>query len=209
VHILDQGNGIYVNHVRRMPNLVTCHDLLAIRSALGELPYWATGRSGRVYQQAIVRGLRRAHTIVCDSSATRRDAARLLRQSPDRLRVVPLGLFAQWTPLPGADSPDACRQAGIDSRTPYFLHVGNSSPYKNRLGAVRLFEALRAEDETAKLVLAGKALSDAERAACASMTDRQSIVELTDPSGPDLAWLYSNARALLVTRSCRSGLLSS
>src|SRR5579863_2404195 len=51
VHLLDQGNGLYINFLQSVPHLVTCHDLLAIRSALGELPYWHTGPSGRIYQK--------------------------------------------------------------------------------------------------------------------------------------------------------------
>lgn len=38
VHICDQANAVYVPRLVGKPHLVTCHDVLAIRSALGEVP---------------------------------------------------------------------------------------------------------------------------------------------------------------------------
>ena len=36
VHICDQSNSVYVPWLKGKPNVVTCHDMLAIRSALGD-----------------------------------------------------------------------------------------------------------------------------------------------------------------------------
>ncbi len=49
-HICDHSNSPYFNAVRQEPHLITCHDLIAVRTALGEFPElrrrW-TGRCGR------------------------------------------------------------------------------------------------------------------------------------------------------------------
>jgi len=38
VHICDHSNSFYTRVLQGTPHLVTCHDLLAVRSALGEIP---------------------------------------------------------------------------------------------------------------------------------------------------------------------------
>src|SRR4051812_17534967 len=38
IHICDHGNAVYVPWLSGRPHLVTCHDALALRSALGEFP---------------------------------------------------------------------------------------------------------------------------------------------------------------------------
>src|SRR5262249_10073651 len=51
VHICDHSNAMYVRHVTHRPLLVTCNDLLAVRSALGEFPRHRTGWTGRMLQR--------------------------------------------------------------------------------------------------------------------------------------------------------------
>ena len=38
VHICDNGGASYVSRLKHKPVIVTCHDMLAVRGALGELP---------------------------------------------------------------------------------------------------------------------------------------------------------------------------
>src|ERR1700722_12205110 len=38
VHICDHSNSIYAKYLTGLPNIATCHDVLAIKSALGEVP---------------------------------------------------------------------------------------------------------------------------------------------------------------------------
>ena len=45
VHICDHSNSVYMKHVGNRPHVVTCHDLLAVRSALGEI-LLSTGPAG-------------------------------------------------------------------------------------------------------------------------------------------------------------------
>src|SRR5262245_32617773 len=43
VHVCDHSNSVYVRQLWRSPHLVTCHDLLAVRSARGEFAENPTG----------------------------------------------------------------------------------------------------------------------------------------------------------------------
>ena len=198
VHVLDQGNGIYVNHLQKVRHLVTVHDLLAIRSALGELPYWQTGPSGKLYQRAILSGLRKSNFVVSVSRATQRDVDRLLAIPPDRQATIPNGLFGEWHPTQSAPATAACQAAGLAVGEPYILNLGQPSPYKNRRGAMGVFAALASALQPMRMVLAGKRLSLAEGAFVQSSGLPHLFIEVNHPSHNDIEWLYSNARALLV-----------
>ena len=93
VHILDQGNGVCAGWLPG--SLVTCHDLLAIRAAHGEFPAHRPWLSGKVFQQRILCGLRKAKAIAAVSEATRKDVTRLIGPS-DRIAN---GLEESWRPL--------------------------------------------------------------------------------------------------------------
>src|ERR1700737_4422576 len=71
VHICDHANSFYVRYLGSRPHLVTCHDVLAIRSALGEVPRNITGGTGQQLRRRILNGLKQAQHIVCVSDAPR------------------------------------------------------------------------------------------------------------------------------------------
>ena len=73
VHVTDHSNGMYVPWVESRPNVIACHDVIAIQAARGMVAGWHVGRSGRLFQRLIVRGLARADLIACASDLTRRD----------------------------------------------------------------------------------------------------------------------------------------
>lgn len=79
VHVLDHSNSMYLRTVRRKPNLITCHDVLAIRAARGEFPQAHTGWSGRLLQRWILSGLREARHVLCVSGKTASDLKALSR----------------------------------------------------------------------------------------------------------------------------------
>jgi len=43
VHICEQGYVIYTKYLQNISFVVTCHDLLLIRSGMGEFPEYKTG----------------------------------------------------------------------------------------------------------------------------------------------------------------------
>src|ERR1043165_7227567 len=65
VHICDHSNAIYVRFAAPIPTIVTCHDLLAVRGALGEETDCPATRSGKLLQRWILAGLRRARAVIC------------------------------------------------------------------------------------------------------------------------------------------------
>ncbi|MBZ0186256.1 MAG: glycosyltransferase, partial [Candidatus Obscuribacterales bacterium] len=126
VHVCDHSNAVYVDQLKCIPHVVTCHDLLAVRSGLGEQTYCPLSPMGKLLQRWILRGLRRALTIACDSQATRQDAQRLLgEQWQNTIEKIWLGLNYPFRVLSREES--LSRLAGLtflNATQPYVLHIG-------------------------------------------------------------------------------------
>jgi glycosyltransferase involved in cell wall biosynthesis len=151
VHIVDHSNAVYVFWLAGKKSVVTCNDLLAVRSALGEIPEQKTGLTGRWLQKWILAGLRRANRIACISDATRRDVLRLTGKSEKEVSTIYLGLEPifeaeldrnQSAPANGeSDSRD--HRPSLHASPSYILHVGGDTWYKNRPGVLRIYQEVR------------------------------------------------------------------
>jgi glycosyltransferase involved in cell wall biosynthesis len=163
VHVCDHSNAIYTSQLRGVPHLVTCNDLLAIRSARGEFPAHRTRWSGRLLQRLILRGLRQARRITCISHATATDARRLVGDSMPTIDVTHMGLNHPYRPWPLTEARARVQALlGWPEPRPYLLHVGGEQWYKNRRGGVRLYAAHREAmgDRAPQLLLAGSSPAD-------------------------------------------------
>src|SRR5260370_30796511 len=78
VHICDHSNAMYEGWIEHVPVVVTCHDLLSVRGALSDKTNSPASPTGKILQRWILRGLRRADEVVCDSQATEADVCRLV-----------------------------------------------------------------------------------------------------------------------------------
>jgi len=204
VHVLDHSNSMYLRTVRRKPNLITCHDVLAIRAARGEFPEAHTGWSGRLLQRWILSGLRGARHVLCVSGKTAGDLKTLIEASGEagtknaELRVIYNAL--NWDYRPSATLPeDLTSRLGLRPGERYFLHVGGNQWYKNRAGVLRIFAQLAEMDEfsTARLVMAGKPLTAELREAIREERLEDRVIEAAGATNEELQALYGNALALL------------
>lgn len=198
VHICDHSNSMYLGSTSGVPAMITCHDVLAIRSAQGEFQIAPTAWTGRSLQAWILRGLRRARHVICVSHKTAEDLQRLAGESGGRIAVILNALNREYKPQ--SDMPDVLRlRLGLAAGQVYFLHVGGNQWYKNRPGVVRIFRELARMNEfkTAKLIMAGQPFSASMRALIgqSDLTDR--VIEATDTSDEELEALYSHALALV------------
>ena len=199
VHICDQANAIYVPLLNGKPHLVTCHDVLAIRSALGEIPQNPTSFTGRVYQQWILHGLRRAQHLVCVSEKTRSELLRLAAIPPDRASVVPNALNYPYRRMDDEEAGQRLQRLGFRADQPFLLHVGGNSWYKNRKGLLAIFSRL-AEMEgfgSYRFILAGRPMTPELLAIASSASLSGRVYEIVRPTNEDLQALYSSAKALI------------
>jgi glycosyltransferase involved in cell wall biosynthesis len=199
VHVCDHSNAMYAPWIRGAPVVVTCHDLLAVRGGLGEATDCPATATGKLLQRWILRGLETADAVPCDSTATLRDAQRLLHRVNGKpaLQVIALGTSYPYRLLP----PDEARArlatiSALSGDVPFVLHVGSNLRRKNREGVLRIFA--RAKDQwNGLLVFVGEPLSPALRSLGQSIGIADRIVELPDADNPILEALYNRATALL------------
>jgi glycosyltransferase involved in cell wall biosynthesis len=197
LHICDHSNAVYTQQATEQQSVVvTCHDLLAVRGALGEETDCPASFTGRYLQRWILAGLRRATTVACVSRATMRDAERLLG-SAAQLRLIPNGLNYPYKKLSMETAHGRLRQIeGLDLAKPYVLHVGSNLRRKNREGLLRIFG--RTKDQwTGQLVVAGDALTPELRSLGKKFGLTSRIIEVVQPGSELLEALYSAAVALV------------
>jgi glycosyltransferase involved in cell wall biosynthesis len=198
VHIIDQGNGMYASMLGHTPSVVTCHDMLAIRSALGEIPENPTRWTGRVLQRWVLRGLKRAAYVVCVSEQTQREWLRLGPPAQGSMSVVPNALNYPYRPMDQAERQARLGRLGVGD-APYVLHVGGNTWYKNRTGLVRIFDRLVQHEEFAefRLVIAGQLLEQTVLNWLQSRGLEAQVTQIGQVDNEDLRALYSGAGMLL------------
>jgi glycosyltransferase involved in cell wall biosynthesis len=199
VHICDQANAVYVPILKGKAHLVTCHDLLAIRSALGEVPANRVGWSGRIYQRMILNGLRQAQHVVCVSPHTRSELLSVAELPAARTRVVANALNYPFRPMPQEEAVDRLRRLGATEPWPFLLHVGGNQWYKNRGAVVSIFQHLSSLPAFKEyhLVMVGKPWTRKIRQQVRQSGVCDRVHEWTEVSNRELQALYSVAKALL------------
>jgi glycosyltransferase involved in cell wall biosynthesis len=199
VHICDQANSVYVPWLKGKPNVITCHDMLAIRSALGEIPQNLTRWSGRVFQRWILRGLKQAQRVVCVSEQTRVEFLRVVNLPQERVTVTPNALNYRFHPMELEEAKEHLCVLGLADERPFLLHVGGNEWYKNREGALRIFHHLVKLPgyEQHRFVMAGKPWTMRMRNYVEEKGLVGRIKELVEVSNERLRALYSMAEALI------------
>jgi len=136
----DQALGPWVPLVRDRSHVVHVHDLLALSSALGEVPQNPTSWTGRLYQRYIRRGFRQARHFISISGKTQADLHRLGGVQPVSSDVVYNGLNFAFVPMPPGAAADTLAKAGLPPVPDgMLLHLGGGQWYKNLEGVVRLY----------------------------------------------------------------------
>lgn len=197
VHFPDQSFATYTKLVSDLPHLLTCHDLLAVRSARGEFPEHRTGWSGRRLQRMILRGLEHVNHAACVSRSTQRDLMRLTSLPKERVSHIPMGLHSYFAPAAEPEKTSLLHRLGL-SAGEFILHVGGNQWYKNRIGVVRIYrELLRQSPGAPRLLLVGKPPGGALAVALHDEELAGKVQVITDCSDVDLRALYSAASLLL------------
>lgn len=196
VHIADHSDSIWALGLARRRVFITCHDLIAVRAALGELPEHRPGLTGQWYQSLVLRGLGRAHEVFAVSRCTATDVERLTgRLSPllynpldERVRAV-------------ADAVPGSAQGGLPPIDvgDYLLAVSTRGWRKHRAASVQAWTRLRRTPEftDCALIVVGDALGDDELAIGRRAGASDRLIGLEDVSDAQLARLYQGARAMV------------
>lgn len=198
IHICDHSNAMYVSDIAFKPNLITCHDLLAVRSALGEFPVNPVGFTGKLLQSWIARKLKLAKFIVCDSNATLNDCMRVLQINASCLSVVYLGLNFPYRPMSIDASNMYLDKFDISISQKYLINIGNNSWYKNRKTVLDIFDILVNDyKRDIFLIFVGRLLTPEMNELAIEMGLENRIKQLGSVSNDDLCALYSRAEGLI------------
>ena len=188
VHLVDGSHG-YLLWLLPRPSVVTVHDVIPLLQMRGILGGPSPSLLGRRVVSMASRGLARADWMIVDSQNTARDVAEQVGLAGERVQVVPLAPVSAFTDGP----PWSPAPPG---RTPFVLHVGSDTFYKNRGTVIDVFGRLKAS-RSIRLVMVGPGPSPA----IAERVERQGLsadVEwLRDIDDQALAELYQNAALLL------------
>ncbi|CAM4121944.1 Glycosyltransferase involved in cell wall bisynthesis [Pedobacter westerhofensis] len=142
--VSDHALGPYVPLIAHLPHVIHCHDFLAQRSALGEIPENVTSASGQKYQAYIRRGYSRGRNFISVSEKTRTDLAAFLPAKPERSEMVYNGLNPSFKPASVEESRIMLgSKLNMDLTEGYILHVGGNQWYKNREGIVGIYDKWR------------------------------------------------------------------
>ena len=160
IHIIDHSNAIYLpqmERITRAKKIISCHDLIAIRTAKGEFAQAPiTSNSGRRLQNWISDSLHHADYYACDSRQTLEDLNELIPLSKEKSSVLHLGTEQDLSRI--SEKKDLSKILPFDQHdTNFLLHVGSAAWYKNRKAVFRSFIHAHAclPDQNLKLVLVG------------------------------------------------------
>jgi glycosyltransferase involved in cell wall biosynthesis len=190
---------MYASAIRGIPVVVTCHDLLAVRGALGERTETPASATGKRLQRWILRGLENSTAVTCVSGATLADARRLITRDHGKpaLEQITLGLSYPYRMLPPEEARTRLAEIpALAANAQFILHVGSNLTRKNREGVLRIFARCK-DNWNGSLVFAGDLLSQSLRSLSAELGVSDRIVEAPNAGSELLEALYNCATALL------------
>jgi glycosyltransferase involved in cell wall biosynthesis len=195
----DQALGPWVPLVKDRPHVVHAHDLLALRSALGDLKENPTSLTGRIYQRYIRRGFRQARHFISVSKKTRDDLHRFGQVSADTSEYVYNGLNYRYSRLNTDAAEQILKTAGLPfTRERMLLHVGGGQWYKNLPGVLAIY-AHYAASEAAPVPLwcIGPKPHAAAQTALAKVPSKGRVLFFANLDNVTLQAAYSYAHLLL------------
>ena len=204
VHVTDHSNSMYIPRVSGKPNVITCHDVIAVQAAQGLVEGWNVGWTGRLFQRLIVKGLGNADLVACVSNLTRRELLSMGLANERKVTTVLNGLNDDFAPVPIDEAQRLIAPYGLSAGDNYLIHVGWDLARKNRRAVLETFIALHqraAANGTQALanllVFVGPELTPemAELARQHGVADRVKTVQ--NVSHEELRAFYARATALV------------
>ena len=199
LHVCDHSNSPLLKGAKGRQSLLTCHDLIAIRAALGEFQGEQIRWSGKILQTRIRKAFPIATRIVCDSKATEQDLHRIDPSTRNRTQVVYNGFNTTYKKQSREIVEEKLKHLALPTAARLILHVGNNAWYKNRLGVLKIFHAFQQiHDKTdVHLIFAGPEL-DVVQQAFARTHGIEKNIQCTGPiTSEQLEALYSIADVFL------------
>jgi glycosyltransferase involved in cell wall biosynthesis len=195
----DQALGPWMPLVKSRPHVVHVHDLLALRSALGDVKENPTSFTGRVYQRYIRWGFRHAEHFISASKKTREDLQRFGGVAARTSDVVYNGLNFPYEPMTRQEAVNVLHDAGYQVPPDgILLHVGGNQWYKNLAGVLSIYSHYAAREiDPLPLWCVSPAPTGAAKVQLSKVAGNGRVLFLQHQTSRALQAAYSCARALL------------
>lgn len=199
-HICDHSNAPYLKYFPRERTAITCHDVLAIRGALGfKDAYCPATITGKILQKWILNNLGKATYLGAASNLT---LSQLKELAPDQpkvkrdWRIIPLGFNADFKPMLPPKRDELLRSVKLDPHTPFILHVGSDQLRKNRKMLIDMTSVL-GNKWNGVICYAGQAVSEELFSHAESLNVSHRVVSVVNPDHETLVALYSACYAFI------------
>jgi glycosyltransferase involved in cell wall biosynthesis len=197
--VTDHALGPYVPLIADRPHVIHCHDFLAQRSALGEIPENMTSATGRAYQSYIKKGYSKGKNFISVSEKTRKDLGSFLKEVPKRSEMVYNGINTAFQPQEVEASRNLLSEKlDLALNAGYILHVGGNQWYKNRVGVIEIYDAWRAKyGKQLPLLLVGQQPNASLKLKYEASPYKNDIHFLKNITDEEVKMAYSGASAFL------------
>jgi glycosyltransferase involved in cell wall biosynthesis len=195
-HVVDQNIAWYCSFLSKGRKLLTIHDLINLLNVKGKLRLGAEPVSRQFKIKLCVRNIRKADALICVSQNTADSVIRELEIPVSRIHVVPNMISGEFVPVSFYER-EVIRRARFAQNDVLLLHVGAPSPYKNRVGVLRIFTLVRKMYPNSRLMLTGARLTPKELEAVQDQSLLDAISVILPASRSELRNLYGAADVLL------------
>ncbi|MDN3688867.1 glycosyltransferase family 4 protein [Cyclobacterium jeungdonense] len=199
-HICDHSNAPYLQFLPSDRTSITCHDVLAIRGAMGYADaYCKTSSTGKIYQKWILNHLSKAKKLAAVSQLTLTQLI-AIQKNPDlskkNWKVIYNAFNADFKPMDKKDAFPLIQKYGIKPPYSFILHVGSDQSRKNRKMLLDLAHELGKNWE-GQICYAGQ-LPDQDllnHSVALGLSDR--LIAVPNPDHFTLMALYSTCKAFI------------
>ncbi len=162
-HICDHSNSMYYKWLPENRTSITCHDVLAIKGALGYKDAYCTStKTGKYLQHLIFKNLKQVNKIACVSNYTLKELSELVGdEKPQNAnwQTIPNSFNSSFSKIPSSDSNAILKNFGTDSNVPFIFHVGSSHERKNRQLLIKLLGVIK-DEWNGIVIFAGEKLNE-------------------------------------------------
>ncbi|MGJ8716048.1 MAG: glycosyltransferase family 4 protein [Maribacter stanieri] len=198
-HICDHSNAPYLQYLPKKQTVITCHDVLAIRGALGfKDAYCQATPMGTLLQKWILKNLSRANKLAAVSNFTLNQLKELSPNSQNKndWRVIHNAFNAKFEKMGDNQSIFLLKQMGLNENESFLLHVGSNLERKNRKLLLKLVAYLD-HNWHGKIYFAGQPIENDLINLAKELKIMDRVVSITKPNHNQLLALYSTCEAFI------------
>ena len=198
-HICDHSNAFYLYFLPKNKTIITCHDVLAIRTGLGYTDtYCSATKSGIVLQKIILNALSGARRMAAVSEFTLNQLSEIDTKPNLNKNWICIhnALSEKFTPLPEDQIQKVLNKFQVLKDKDIILHVGSDLERKNRKLLINMIYELQ-EDWDGLLVLAGEALNAELLELIEKLNVSDRILQIHNPTNDEIIALYSMCQSMI------------